>query len=98
MTAVIAPGICAACGEYTSRDHRCERRPGVEPAAHAAGMVHPQPVPGCPWCPPTGCPCGDGCADAGECRRRWGASETTWRQQAAGRGYYAGTALYGGGA
>lgn len=46
-------------------------------SAHA--RVHPRPIPGCPWCPPTVCPCGGRCSDPAGCYRRWAASETTWR-------------------
>lgn len=54
----------------------------AEPVAHARGMSHPRPVPGCPWCPPTSCPCGGRCADPAGCWRRWAAAETTWRELA----------------
>jgi hypothetical protein len=80
----IVPGLCA-CGTVASRPHTCRYRlplPAESPG-HAAGMVHPAPVPGCPWCRPVECPCGGGCTDAAGCRRRWHGSETTWRQPAA---------------
>jgi hypothetical protein len=72
-----------------------EHRVIPEPAAHAAGMAHPAPVAGCPWCLPVKCPCGGDCPDAGGCRRRWAASETTWREVAV-PAFAAGSVYYGG--
>lgn len=76
----VTPGLCR-CGSVASRPHACAHRAPLpaESPGHAAGMVHPAPVPGCPWCRPVLCPCGSGCEDAGECRRRWGSCETSWR-------------------
>lgn len=94
---VAMPGLCR-CGAVASCLHGCPFRPPLpaEPPGHASGMVHPAPVPGCPWCRPVECPCGEGCLDAAACRSRWAASETTWLELAAARAVHVGTATYGG--
>lgn len=51
-------------------------------------LVHPHPLPGCPWCPQDGltCPCGLPAVDCGHawdhhCADR--GTETTWRTRGA---------------
>lgn len=92
MTAVVV-SACLRCGRPWPCP--CDEQWGAEPLAHAKGMVHPRPIPGCPWCPPVPCPCGRGCVgvDAADCYRRWAASETSWREQAGG--LFVGSATYG---
>lgn len=55
----------------------------VSPGAHK--LAHPKPLPGCPNCPPSSCPCGvPACVEFGPHRKNDAGSETSWRELARG--------------